>query len=94
LNFILVLILLVSCLNLMLLAVLLFLVLRPDTSSERITMDNRELKDLVLTLEKSLLNMDKKLERNLNNLKEQNINDLNKMKDFITKKLNEIIEER
>ncbi len=92
--FIYVLILLVSCLNLMLLAVLLFLVLRPDTASEKITMDNRELKELVLTLEKSLLNMDKKIERNLNNLREQNISDLNKMKDFLNKKLSEIAEER
>jgi DNA anti-recombination protein RmuC len=78
----------------MLLAVLLFLVLRPDTASEKIAMDNRELKELMLTLEKSLLNIDKKIERNLNSLREQNSGELNKMKDFFNKKLSEITEER
>lgn len=93
-NYMLILILMISCLNLMLLAVLLFLVQRPDTASEKINYDNKEIKEMLLSVEKSLLNNDKKMERAFNSLREQNNTDIIKAKDSILKRLNEINEER
>lgn len=93
-NYMMVLILLVSCLNLMLLAVLLFLVQRPDTTSERINFDNKELKEMLIGTEKSILNLDKKIERSLNSLREQSNGDLIKTRDSILKRMKELSEER
>jgi len=93
-NSMIILVLLVSCLNLMLLAVLLFLVQRPDTASEKINYDNRELREMVLTIEKSLLNLDKKMERSLNSIREQSNTDITKSRELIINKLKELSEER
>ena len=86
--------LLVSCFNLLLLAVVLFLVQRPDNSTDRIISENNELKDMLSNFEKTILNYEKRFDKVINIMKENSESSAIKTREVLSKKIDSITENR